>query len=239
MANSFLVSLLKNTLGRLNKKVHVSKIETITNQFIRIELSGEPFKKVKWQPGCKIQVDVSGSFSFRTFTPLAVDAEAGKLSFIVFRRSGHLATDWVDSLKLGKRCEVFGPRESLNLINVPSRVAIFGDETSIGIAKVLKDQSNQAELFFETSAETDVSQVFETLQIKPASVVQSVASQSHINELVLKIVEMNKIKPFEMVFLTGRAKSIQTLRTKLKEHKIESSKFKTKAYWADGKSGLD
>lgn len=238
-AKSSLVQFLKLTFGWLNKRVRVSKVEPLTERFVQIELSGEPLKKLQWNPGSKIQIDVTGEFTFRTYTPTQMNLENGTISLIVYRRPGNLVTEWIDRLKPGAACDVFGPRDSLNLSGLSGRVAVFGDETSIGIASVLKfEKPDDVENFFEAHSIDELGLVLKKLEMK-AFALQREEGDQQINKLAERIITMNKESAFRSIFLTGRAKSIQKLRHLLKESGIEPQKMKARPYWADGRSGLD
>lgn len=236
---SFIKSALKFTLGRFNKKVSISKIEKLTKTFTLVEITGEELKSAKWIPGCKLQVDITNEFTFRTFTPIYLDQEAGKLSFLCYRRSGHPATKWVDALNVGAECEVFGPRESLNFSGAEDNVVFFGDETSFGAAKVLLGISKRASLFFEVNHTKESEEILEKIDVEATLISQRKPSDEHLAELAKEVIRFSNEKPLSVIYLTGRASSIQVLRAAFKEAGIENSKMKVRVYWADGKKGLD
>ncbi len=215
----------------------VASIEKLSENFVQVELSGSPIEKAKWTPGGKIQIDVGG-LKFRTFTPLRWGEKEGSLTIIGYRRPGHPATDWLDALRVGEACEVFGPRDSLDFSRLEGKVALFGDETSFGIARVLRGVIGpRAHIFLELNSLVEGQDVLARLGIEAAQTHERSADGAHLSALARGLIE--KSGEFSTVFLTGRASSIQRLRTLLKEAGVPGGKLKTRPYWADGKAGLD
>ncbi|MDF3821321.1 FAD-binding oxidoreductase [Leptospira sp. 96542] len=230
---------LKSALGFFLTTTQITKIEKISEHFVLIEMTGTKLKESNWLPGGKIQVDV-GDLTYRTYTPIDVNKNEGKLSMICYKRSDGKASIWINALKVGDPCEVFGPRESFDFSGIEGDAVLFGDETSFGIAKVLQNKvGNQSHLFFElTSAETGKN-TLEQLGISWQNITQRSPNDVHLQKMAESILDSISKFPEANIFLTGRAKSIQQIRTYLKNSNVPTNKFKVRAYWAEGKIGLD
>lgn len=237
--NSFFKRSLKSVFSIFLTQTKISKIERLTNGFVLIEMTGRKLKESKWIPGGKVQVDV-GNFTYRTFTPISVDKVEGKLSFICYQQNHGPASHWINALKVGDPCEVFGPRDSLDFSTLEGDAILFGDETSFGISKVLLNKvEKKSHLFLElTSAEVG-KEALDRLGVTGQRIIERSLDGSHLQQLSQEIVDRLSQIPDAKIFLTGRASSIQQVRTYLKNSGIPTNKLKVRAYWADGKVGLD
>ncbi|EMY71535.1 siderophore-interacting protein [Leptospira vanthielii] len=238
-SNSIFKRSLKSAFSIFLTQTKISKIELLANGFVLIEMTGTKLKDSKWVPGGKVQVDV-GNLTYRTFTPIHVDRLEGKLSLICYKRSDGPASKWISALKVGDPCEVFGPRESLDFSSIEGEVILFGDETSFGIAKVLQNKvGKKSHIFFELNSAEAGKEALEPLGITEQRMIERSLDGSHLSKLAKEILERLSQMPDAKIFLTGRAKSIQQVRTYLKDSGVPTNKLKVRAYWADGKVGLD
>lgn len=228
---------LKRVLGSFLTPTSVAKIESISANFRVIEIQSEDLKQKNWQPGSKIQIDVGG-MQFRTFTPIKLDSRAGHLTFLVYRRNGHPATLWIDSLKEGSRADIFGPRSSLDFSQYEGRNLFFGDETSIGAATAFREQNQNSQIFLEVNSLEETRVALSRLRMESCTLIQRSDDDSHLEKLMDDVVLANSTQAFSTAVLTGRARSIQNLRKQIKSKNI-LAKVVVRAYWADGKKGLD
>ncbi|TGN18039.1 siderophore-interacting protein [Leptospira idonii] len=237
---SFLKRGLKSALSIFVTQTKITKIDRLTENFILIEMAGTKLTEAKWVPGGKVQVDV-GNLTFRTYTPIHLDTNEGKLSVLCYLREESPAAIWIHSLKVGDSCDVFGPRESLDLSHLEGDVALFGDETSLGITKVLQNQTDQkARVFLEVNSDHETKNALERLGVTNQTIIKRSTNNSHLEKMAEEMIELNrKNANLSTIFLTGRASSIQRIRLLLKESGIPNTKLKVRAYWADGKVGLD
>ncbi|EKJ87576.1 NADPH-dependent ferric siderophore reductase [Leptospira meyeri] len=237
--SSLFKRILKSVFSIFLTQTKISKIERLTNTFVLIEMSGKKLKESKWVPGGKVQIDV-GNFTYRTYTPINVDKVEGKLSLLCYHRNESPASHWINALKVGNPCEVFGPRESLDFSNLEGDAILFGDETSFGIAKVLQNKvGKKSNIFFElTSVETS-KETLEKLGVTGQRMIERSPDSSHLQKIAKEISDHISQISDTKIFLTGRASSIQQVRNYLKNSGIPTNKIKVRAYWADGKIGLD
>src|SRR5271154_3001383 len=126
----------------------------LSDHFRLIEVSGGSLKHRSWVPGQKVQFHL-GNFITRTYTPTAWDAATGVTRFLLFRHGHGPGSSWAASLKKGDACHLFGPRDSLNFVELHGPVIFFGDETSVGAAEALRSlraESPQHRYIFEVSS---------------------------------------------------------------------------------------
>lgn len=238
-SNSFFKRSIKSVFSIFLTQTKISKIQQLTKDLVLIEMTGPKLKEAKWIPGSKVQVDV-GNLTYRTYTPISVDKNEGKLSFLAYKRNDGPASTWIHSLKVGDPCEVFGPRESLDFSNMEEDAILFGDETSIGIAKVLQNSvKKKSHTFLELTSAEAGKEVLGQLGLTGARMIERSSDGSHLQTIAKEMFELISEIPEAKIFLTGRASSIQQVRTYLKNSGIPTNRLKVRAYWADGKKGLD
>lgn len=238
-SNSFFKRSLKSAFSIFLTQTKVSKLERLAEDFILIEMTGTKLKEAKCIPGCKVQVDV-GNLTYRTYTPIHVDKDEGKLSFLCYNRKEGPASTWIHSLKVGDPCEVFGPRESLDFSNLEGDAILFGDETSFGIAKVLQNNvKKKSYTFLELNSAEVGKEVLGHLGLTGLRMMKRSLEGSHLQTMAKEMFDLISEIPDAKIFLTGRASSIQQVRSYLKNSGISTNRLKVRAYWADGKKGLD
>jgi NADPH-dependent ferric siderophore reductase len=117
-------------------------------------------------------------------------------------------------------------------------VVLFGDETSFAVAHA-----------FRTGAKRDVTPIFEVTHREDCAPalrelgfeghdVERTAGDAHLSQVHERLREALRVTPGATLVMTGRAQSIQALRSRLRGDG-ERATPKVKAYWAVGKSGLD
>ena len=238
-SNSFFKRSIKSVFSFFLTQTKVSKLERLAEGFLLIEMTGTKLKEAKWIPGSKVQVDV-GNLTYRTYTPISVDKNEGKLSFLAYKRNDGPASTWIHSLKVGDPCEVFGPRESLDFSNLEEDAILFGDETSFGIAKVLQNKvGKKSHLFLELTSSEVGKKALDQLGVEGQRLVERSSDRSHLQTIAKEMIALISEIPDAKIFLTGRASSIQQVRAYLKDSGIPTNRLKVRVYWADGKKGLD
>jgi len=237
-----LKSLLRNTLGQLVfKELAVDSVRDVSPHFRRIRVSGESLRAATCAAGDKIQFMVP-DVGPRTFTPFAHDAASGSLELLAFVHSETGAGRWARELREGAGLRAFGPRGSLPLSALYGSVVIFGDETAFAAAKALSDVRGPSEgvaFVFECTHGEESELVLRDLGLDNAIVVQRQAGGGHLDEVETHVRTILKRLPGAHLVLIGHAQSIQALRARLKAQRAEHAGQKVKAYWADGKQGLD
>jgi NADPH-dependent ferric siderophore reductase len=221
------------------RQASIVAAESLADRFKLITLEGEALSNVAWIPGQKIQISMGSAFVARTYTPIAWNGSAGRTCILAFEPGHGPGSDWVRNVEPGDRCNLFGPRTSLDLRGVTSPLALFGDETSIGLAYALSHAKPDRAMSFVFEVD-DVSAARQVLQKLDLDHVELIARQPDDAHLDAMDAKLPQFLAANMSFvLTGKASTVQRLRQSLKLYADPRTAVLTKAYWAQGKSGLD
>ena len=229
----------RTLLRWLMRPARVAAVETLSPHFRLVHLEGEALRNVAWTAGQKVQVSMGSGLSARTYTPMTWDADSGRMRMLTFAHGDGPGSRWASGLSKGDICQFFGPRRSLDLSGLESPVVLFGDETSFGLAAALRDctQADGAIHVFEASDVAESRPVLKAIGLGEATLIERTDDDAH---LAAAEAEMLRLAASGAHFvLTGKALSIQRISRALKAAGVVSSRVKTKAYWAQGKVGLD
>jgi NADPH-dependent ferric siderophore reductase len=208
--------------------------------FRRVCLEGPHLRGVSWTPGDKLQLFLP-EHGMRTYTPISWDSARGSTELLIFLHGDSPGAAWGRSVQVGDALHFFGPRRSIDGNGLPEQVVLFGDETSLAVARALRSRFRAQHLtcVFEVSAPHDVQPLLDELELGTSVVVPRRAGDSHLPLVQQALLEqLGRFSAAQLV-MTGRAAAIQALRSRLKaapgNHRVAASK----AYWALGKRGLD
>lgn len=216
----------------------------VSPRFRRFRVASASLRAKPCAAGDKLQVMV-GEAGPRTFTPFAPDREAGKFDFLAYVHGTSPAAAWAREAQPGLRFRAFGPRGSLPLASLAGPVVMFGDETSLGAAKSLVDSRGAGggvdgvKLVFECNDRGETELALAELGLRDAQLVPRAPDLAHIGSLEEQLRAALAQRPDATLVLTGHAQAIQAVRRRLKSGQVPVREQKVKAYWADGKKGLD
>jgi NADPH-dependent ferric siderophore reductase len=214
----------------------VENVTDVAEGFRLIELEGPSLTKKEGLPGDKIQVRASG-FSMRTYTPVGWDAERGRTRLCAYVHGAGPGARWAGSVRRGDTCSFFGPRRSLSIAKLSGDIVLFGDETSLGVgASVRSFRPEGTRLVFEATAELPMRTALGALELDDVAIVQRRTDDDHLREASEEIAR--SATPNSTVVLTGKAASIVRLRQRLRDARCPA-RILAKAYWAEGRTGLD
>ena len=233
----FLTNALEKIFFRAAVVTHV---KDLSGHFRLVELAGESLRGESWIPGQKMQFHL-GNMMTRTYTPTEWNPVDGTAQFLIFVHGNGPGSEWASSLKKGTPCQFIGPRNSLDLTEIHGLVLFFGDETSIGVANAYAhhNQVQQNDFVFEVSSLVETNEVLRCHGLTDAKLVQRPPGDAHLMEVEQVLSSIASRLGLPQWIFTGKAQSIQTLRKCLRVRRILFSRMKVKAYWAEGKSGLD
>lgn len=223
----------------LMKRATVTANEALADRFRLITLEGPGLVGVAWTPGQKIQIAMGSAFVARTYTPVAWNAVTGRACILGYAHGAGPGSDWLRAAAPGTRCDIFGPRASLDIGRPGGPLAIFGDETSFGLAHALTQGSGSEAVagFFEVG-NVEVSRlVAEQLELHPCMFITREVADAHLPECEAQLPALADANA--TFVLTGKAESIRRVRHALKRLQVPSERIRTKAHWAPGKTGLD
>ena len=233
--------LLESALHRMfMRHAQVLDIEDIGSTYRIITLGGEALRDTAWTPGDKIQIQLGGWVQ-RTYTPMEWDAENGRTRILVYLHANAPGTRWAHSLRKGDACVVFGPRKSIDCMQLRGPVIFFGDETSLALATALFNHASSpaAQMLFEVSTLAETAPVVEQLQLNDAHLFTRTANDGHFAELETRMSALVQAHATADIVLTGKSTSIQRITRLLRQRQIGVGRRQSKAYWAPGKVGLD
>ncbi|WP_051228801.1 siderophore-interacting protein [Pleomorphomonas oryzae] len=232
---------ISRTLIRLMmKRARVAANEAIGDGYRLITLEGPELRGVDWLPGQKIQMAMGSAFVTRTYTPIDWDTDAGSTRILGYVHGMGPGSAWVAGVRPGDECDIFGPRSSLDLRRIDGPVALYGDETSIGLAHAAMhaDASRRVACHFEVGDRVGSGMAAARLGIAAAATFH----ERRADDAQLAALEESlaaQAAAGARFVLTGKATTIQRLRQSLKRLGVASGRIAAKAYWAPGKVGLD
>ena len=223
----------------LMRPARVTAVETLSPHFRLVDLEGEALRNVAWTIGQKVQVAIGSGLSARTYTPMSWHSDKGRTRMLTFSHGDGPGSRWASGLREGDTCQFFGPRRSLDLSGLAAPVVLFGDETSFGLAAALRDspRGDGAIHVFEASDVAESRLVLEAIGLGQATLIERIADDAHLAAAEAEVLRLAASGAHFV--LTGKASSIQRVSRALKAVGVESQRLKTKAYWAEGKVGLD
>jgi NADPH-dependent ferric siderophore reductase len=224
--------LLGSWLGdKLMRDTTVAEIAELGSRFRRVVLAGAGLRDLRCAAGDKVQVYIPDAGT-RTYSPFAFDPSKGRLELLLFAHGGGPGSTWSKTLQPGDRVRFIGPQGSLGLAGLAGPVALFGDETSLGVARSLFDLRNgDAQFRLEVSSRVEVEPVVKALGLPTDALVER--SDRHLDTIAKDLAALQAT-----IVMSGNAKSIQALRAALKQLGVASPQ-RVKSYWAEGKTGLD
>jgi ferric-chelate reductase (NADPH) len=229
----------RTLLKWLMRPARVAAVETLSPHIRLVDLEGEALRNVVWTVGQKVQVAMGSGLSARTYTPMSWDADSGRTRMLTFAHGDGPGSRWASGLREGDTCQFFGPRRSLDLSGLEQPVVLFGDETSFGLAAALRDSAQGAGAMhvFEVFDVAESRRALEAIGLGQATLIERIADDAHLAAAEAEVLRLAARDAH--VVLTGKASSIQRVSRALKTAGVASSRVKTKAYWAPGKTGLD
>lgn len=233
---------VRDTFSRLVfPEMTVNAVRDVSPHFRRVRVSGPGLQNVSVSAGDKLQIMILEAGP-RTYSPFAHDPSAGTVDLLVYVHADTAADDWFRSVTPGVRFRALGPRGSLALSSLSGPVVLFGDETSFGVAASLvgaRGASDGLSFVFECSQPDEARSVLSDLGIAGFEVVARREARAHVAAVEGGIRAALARHPGSHLVLTGHAQMIQSLRASLKASPAPHAGQKVKAYWADGKRGLD
>jgi NADPH-dependent ferric siderophore reductase len=223
------------------KEFAIDEALDVSAHFRRFRVSGESLRATGCSAGDKIQIMISEAGT-RTFSPFSHDPAAGTFEFLAFVHGDAPAAAWCRNAQVGQHFRAFGPRGSLPFSSLMGPVVMFGDETSFGAARSLLDArggSDSTSFVFESTEPDEAQEVLNELGLGAASVVPRRADRAHVSEVAARLRAAVSDADDATLVLTGHAQMIQAIRAQLKAEPLALRGQKVKAYWADGKKGLD
>lgn len=221
------------------KSARVTEVSQLSPGFVKVGLEAESFRGASWIPGAKLQFRPKrGALSLRTYTPIEWDGERGTTSLIAFTHGAGPAAGWFRQVAPGDPCEVFGPRGSIDLRDLPRRVVFVGDESSVGLACALTTLTKDVQHIFEAADPAESTAVLTELGFAGRfTVVPKESDRAPVLQLAREAAQ-DSTEPFDLV-VTGDAATVHAFRRDTRQWPQQAKSTKARAYWAEGRTGLD
>ena len=231
----------------LMTQAKVIAVERIDTSFCVVALHSPAFCKHAWVPGQKVQIAMGPALATRTYTPIDWDGNAGLTRILGYAHGEGPGSAWLARVQAGDRCDVFGPRASLDLRQASGRAVLLGDETSLGLAHALfmqgqagpRDQPRTAmQVLLEVRDVAGARAAADHLALPGIELFETAAIGAPIEHPIDARLQALAAEGATFI-LTGNAAAIQRQRRNLRAQGVPSSRLLAKAYWAQGKTGLD
>jgi NADPH-dependent ferric siderophore reductase len=240
MAN--LGAVLRDKLSQIVfKALTVDEVHDVSAHFRRFRVSAPWLRDAGCAPGDKLQIMINEAGP-RTYSPFGYDAANGTIELLSFVHGDSATATWLSGARAGTSFRAFGPRGSLALSSLQGPVVFVGDETSFGVAAALhgaRAAADDVSFVFESSHADESGIALQALGLQASALVTRQPEHGHLGVLERAVRAAFQQRPHARLVLTGHAQTIQGLRKRLKAEPVQSSGQTVKAYWADGKRGLD
>ena len=194
-------------------------VTALSEHFTRIDVRGAELDGAEFVAGDKVQVFLPG-LGMRTYTPVTWDRDA--TWFVGFKHGEGPGSKWVGSVKVGDEVAMMGPRRSIDSQNFAGPLVLLGDETSLAVAVAIA-RTKPLVAVLEARVPDEVRRVAAAIGLEDVRV----EARGDVEALARHV-------PADATpIFTGNAKTIQAL----KQRGLRGGK--AKAYWAEGKRGLD
>lgn len=221
----------------------VLTVEQIAEHFRIVTVQGAALEGRNWMPGDRIQITFAG-WQQRAYTPFTWSASEGSTSFLAYVHGNGVGSAWAAELRSGARCNVFGPRDTVDLTALSRSGLLFGDETSLSTAAALRctpSGERAVHCLFEVTSVAECRAVLDALGVaRSATLVERRPNDAHFAELEQHALGLlgERVEAVERALLTGNAAAIQHLYKAIRRSG-SSVKVKNRPYWALGKRGLE
>ena len=239
--SKFKAAVLGAIGSRFMARAQVDAVEVIADRYRLITLSSEKFNDAMIQPASKLRLN-AGNWEMRAYTPLSIDAGAGRIQIVAYLHGEGPGSIWARSAAPGDLTHMLGLQESLDLTELSQPAVFFGDETSFAAARTLQSHlapGNATRFVFEVSSVVESEAVARRLQLRNAEFRIRQADDAHIPLVTMAIQRALVDVATSHLVMTGNGRSIQAMRNSLRTGGAGVIDFHVKAYWAPGKTGLE
>jgi len=189
---------------------------------------GKGLRGLKWSPGDKVKLRVDGKS--RSYTPSAVDRDAGWMDIIFFLHGNGTASRWAGAAEVGTPAVVSKPEKSIKRYKKKPDWALFlGDETTLGLCSALL-----------TSLPTGTV-VLGAIEVEPQDVnaisklglpLSAAVRQDHYGDALIDWLGLNTLPDGDgIVWISGESVTVRTLKRMLDARDLGKTVVKSKGYW--------
>lgn len=240
--NRWMADAMERLFSNQFHPVEVVKIEQLDAKLKKVCFEGD-LSGCRFEPGDVIEFRVSEQ-EFRHYTPARFDAAKGLCDVLFYTHGLGIGSAWVEQLGEGDRVKLMGPgsgkvayKAKAASAGAPSSHLIFGDESSLGTAyslyQAIHANGHRTHILMELDDGHHHWPALLGLEAELLGKAEDVADEAATSALgAIKELSASRC------YLTGRARSIQRLKSRLKALQVPRQNILSMPYWADGKSGL-
>jgi NADPH-dependent ferric siderophore reductase len=234
---SFKEKLLGSWLGaKVLKQGRVLSVEDLGAAYRCISVLAPALRDAPVQPGDKVQVFLPG-VGTRTYTPFEALPDHGSFKLLAHLHGSGPGSAWAKQVQAGDELRFLGPDRSLALWSLADAVALLGDETSLAVSRALLDAHGQRAMVTLDVQDIDSArQACARIGLPQTALVKRSTADDHYAALAQRLVAWAGHSG--ALVLTGSAQSIARVRSELRTVDATMPKA-AKAYWSQGKTGLD
>lgn len=229
--------LLSGWLGeKVLKEGRVLEVEAVGPAYRCMTIEAPALRDTTAAAGDKVQVFLPG-VGTRTYTPFNVQKEAATFQLLAYVHGVGPGSAWAARVAARDELRFVGPQTSLPFASMSAPVALFGDETSLPVARALMDaHTTDASFALEVDDMKNAREVCTRIGLSDSALVKRASGNDYYATLAQRLAA--HVGESGTLVLTGSAQSIQRMRAALRalDRKVPQ---KTKAYWSQGKAGLD
>lgn len=215
--------------------VEVIAVSDISDKLRQVSLKGD-FKKINFTPGGVVEFRVNNT-DYRHYTLSYFNQDENSCAIIFYLHGKGSGSQWANELKVGDKLKMIGVGDKMKYNAQYKQHFVFGDETSIGLAKCMYKESKEKGQSFSALIELDKTNKKWEEHFPMFTILESYFDKpAHQSIEYLKDAQIDIAQT--CFYLTGRAKSIQQMKRFLKEIGVNKKQMQLYPYWAEGKKGL-
>ena len=215
-------------LSRKRHSVAVAEVQDLSPRVRRIRFSGETLTGLTWSPGDKVKLRLRGVS--RSYTPAMVDEDQGWMDVIFFLHGRGPATRWAAGAGVGTRAMLTKPEKSFKRGKKEPAWALFmGDETTLGLAQALLSAlPSRTVVMGAIEITAGDAPAVQGLGL-PLSV--AIRDDHYGDALVDWLTQATLPEGDGVIWISGEAVTVRTLKKVLSERDLGKTSVKTKGYW--------
>lgn len=229
--------LLAGWLGdKLLTNSRVVSVEDVGQAYRCLTVESPSLRQTKVSAGDKVQVFLPG-VGTRTYTPFAQQSDLGRVQLLVFLPGKGPASAWARSLQSGDELRFVGPQTSLPFASMSAPLVLFGDETSLAAARTLIDaHGSRASAVLEVDDLDSARLACARIGLADSTLIRRSPASTFYQDVARRLLE--GAGPDGTIAMSGSAQTIQRVRGELRKLDSKTTQ-KVKAYWSQGRTGLD
>jgi len=177
--------------------------------------------------------------ALRTFTPLAVDPEAGTLAVAVVLHGPGVISDWARTVDAGAPCAVSGPGRGYTVEATAPAFVLVGDETALpAIGQLLEAIPAAATVRVHVEVASPDGRIALPSHPRATVVWHELGDHADPGSAMAIATTTLEIGPDDRIWVAGEAASVQRIRRHLFDTLgVPRSRATVRGYWKRGRAG--